>query len=118
MAKPSLDHAGIRVGDLDRSRQFYEGLLGLEVAPRPDFGLPGIWYTLGASQLHLIQNQPSDATIDPTAPHFAIVVEDLESVRDKLTKAGLEMLAVGSDVFWVKDPDGNTVELRTANAFR
>lgn len=118
MGKPILDHAGIRIADLDRSRQFYEGLLGLEVAARPDFGLPGIWYTLGASQLHLIQNEPSGAAIDPTAPHFALVVEDLESVRHKLTEAGLETLAVGADVFWVKDPDGNTVELRTANAFR
>ena len=31
-----LNHASVRISDLARSRAFYEGLLGLTAAPRPD----------------------------------------------------------------------------------
>lgn len=118
MPKRNLDHAAVRIRSVDQSRRFYEGLLGLEPAERPELGLPGMWYTLGASQLHLIENESVSSGIDPTGPHFAIVVDDLDAVRERLTKSGFEILEIGSELFWVRDPDGNTVELRTANAFR
>src|SRR5262249_10841346 len=111
-----LDHASVRIGDLERSRKFYEGTLGLAPAPRPNFGFPGMWYDLGAGQLHLIQNEASAARIDPTNPHFAIVVEEFDALRQRLQAAGVEMLEFGGDQFWVLDPDGNTVELRAAPA--
>ena len=53
-----LHHTSIRVADVERSRQFYEGLLGLAAVERPDLGMPGGWYGLGAGQLHLIQCDP------------------------------------------------------------
>jgi len=118
MAQRALDHAAVRIRDLDAARRFYEDLLGLKAAARPELGLPGMWYELGSAQLHLIQNEAGSGGIDPTGPHFAIVVDDLDAVREKLRTAGLEILEVGSELFWVRDPDGNTVELRTANAFR
>ena len=114
MGKRTLDHASIRIRDLERSRQFYEDVLGLEPTPRPDFGFAGAWYALGEGQLHLIQNERMTAGgIDPTDPHFAIRVDDLEAVRQRLTARGIEMVDFGGgDQFWVLDPDGNTVELR------
>jgi catechol 2,3-dioxygenase-like lactoylglutathione lyase family enzyme len=33
-----LNHASVRVGDLARSRAFYEGLLALRTGPRPESG--------------------------------------------------------------------------------
>lgn len=117
MAKRILDHAAIRTRDVDQSRKFYEGLLGLAPAERPELGLPGLWYALGGSQLHLIQNEGSSSGIDPTGPHFAIQVDDLDAVRERLRQAGLEILEIGSQVFWVRDPDGNTVELRSGDPF-
>jgi len=118
MAKRSLDHAGLRIQDVERSRAFYEGMLGLEPLPRPDFGFPGMWYALGGSQLHLLQNEPSGAPIDPTAPHFAIEVDDIDAIRERFHAAGVAMFELGPQIFWVRDPDGNTVEIRTAEAFR
>jgi catechol 2,3-dioxygenase-like lactoylglutathione lyase family enzyme len=116
MACRTLDHASIRVTDVERSRRFYEGVLGLTPAERPNFGFPGMWYQLGEGQLHLIQGEPvvaGDAPIDPTAPHFAIQVDDLDAMRRQLRAAGLNTLDLGSEQLWVLDPDGNTVELRT-----
>jgi glyoxylase I family protein len=106
-----LDHTALRIADLVRSRDFYEGLLGLRPAPRPDLGLPGAWYDLAGSQVHLIQqSQPMDG-IDPTGPHFALEVESLADVRRLLDQRGVPYLAFGDAQLWVRDPDGNVVEL-------
>jgi catechol 2,3-dioxygenase-like lactoylglutathione lyase family enzyme len=118
MAKRTLDHAAVRIADLPRSQNFYEGVLGLTPVPRPDFGFPGRWYGLGASQLHLIEREPAaSAGPDPTSPHFAIEVDDLAAVRQRLIDAGCEILELGEQL-WVRDPDGYTVELRGAAAMR
>jgi len=112
MASRVLDHSSVRIRDVQRSREFYEGILGLEPAPRPDLGIPGVWYALGRAQLHLIQRDGGNSGgIDPTNPHFAIEVEDIDALRLRLSAAGLEILDFGGQL-WVLDPDGNTVELR------
>jgi catechol 2,3-dioxygenase-like lactoylglutathione lyase family enzyme len=107
----SLNHASIRVGDLARSRAFYEGLLGLDTAPRPDLGFPGAWYAIGDSQLHLIQQQKVFEDIDPTDPHVALEVEDLAAVRRELDARGIAYRDFGGKQLWIVDPDGNVVEL-------
>ncbi len=115
MAKRMLDHASVRIGNLERARAFYEGLLGLERAERPDLGVRGEWYTLGQGQLHLIEGRSSGANeggIDPTDRHFAIQVDDLDAMRQQIKTAGIEMLDFGGQQLWIRDPDGNTVELR------
>ena len=117
MAQRLLDHTSICVTNVERSRQFYEGLLGLTPTERPDFGFPGMWYQLGEGPLHLIQRErtagpDNDATINAADPHFAIQVDDLEGLRRRIQAAGAEMLDFGSGQLWVHDPDGNTVELR------
>jgi glyoxylase I family protein len=108
-----LHHTSIRVADLERSRQFYDRLLGLSAIERPDLGMPGRWYGIGAGQLHLIQCEPLGMPIDPSGPHFAIEVDDLDAARRELAAAGAEMLDPGGSQLWVRDPDGNTVELTT-----
>jgi glyoxylase I family protein len=116
MVPRTLDHTSICVTNVDRSRQFYEGLLGLTPTQRPDFGFPGRWYQLGEGQLHLIQRERTgpagNTSIDPTDPHFAVQVDDLDAMRRRIQTAGLEMLDFGAEQLWVRDPDGNTVELR------
>ena len=111
MSKRTLDHASVRIANVDRSRKFYEGILGLMPAPRPDLGLPGMWYDLSQGQLHLIEREGRSGGIDPTEPHFAIQVDDLDAMRRTLKEAGIEVLDFGEQL-WVLDPDGNTVELR------
>jgi glyoxylase I family protein len=106
-----LDHTSVRITDLARSRAFYEGLLGLPPAPRPELGVPGAWYDVGGAQLHLIQQQKMLDGIDPTDPHFALEVDDLEEVKRALDARGVPYLQFGAAQLWIRDPDGNVVEI-------
>jgi catechol 2,3-dioxygenase-like lactoylglutathione lyase family enzyme len=113
MSRRTLHHVSIRVRDVERSRRFYEGMLGVAAAERPDLGFPGFWYRAGSSQIHLIgQEKLLDAGVDPSDPHFALEVDDLPALRRALDAAAIPYLALGDGVLWVRDPDGNTVELR------
>jgi len=111
MRPVQLHHTSIRVADIARSRAFYERFLGLTNIERPNFGFPGNWYALGAGQLHLIEAQSMGSGIDPSGPHFAIEVVDLDAARRDIAAAGLEVLDPGGNQLWIRDPDGYTVEL-------
>jgi glyoxylase I family protein len=100
------------VTSLDRSRQFYRGVLGLDEAPRPDFGFPGAWLVLGPQQVHLMELGP----VEPDRrQHFAIQVTDAEAIADELEAAGITVSrsfglpAAGKQVF-IADPDGHQIE--------
>ncbi|TMB43042.1 MAG: glyoxalase [Deltaproteobacteria bacterium] len=107
----ALQHVSIRSRDLARARDFYERLLGLPAVPRPELGFPGAWYGIGTNQLHLIAHEKLMEGIDPTDPHFALEVESLEAVRRELQTSGIPYLDFGGPQLWVRDPDGNVVEL-------
>jgi catechol 2,3-dioxygenase-like lactoylglutathione lyase family enzyme len=116
MKPKQLHHASVRVADLQRSREFYEKLIGLEQIERPELGFPGAWYGVGAGELHLIQNSALSLPIDPTGPHFAIQVGDLEEARRQVKEGGLEVVDFGGEQFWIRDPDGYTVEITSGRA--
>ena len=42
-----IDHVTIVVRDLNRSREFYVGLLGMEEVDRPSFSFAGAWFKAG-----------------------------------------------------------------------
>ena len=113
MIRPGkLHHSSLRVADFERSKKFYEGLLGFQSLPtRPNFPFAGAWYGLGEGQLHLIECNELNDGIDPRSAHFAIEVEDYEAMKKELESRGIEYLELGPQL-WIKDPDGNTVELR------
>src|SRR3989442_15850530 len=103
------DPVSARIAGRARSRAFYEGLLGLPMAPRPDLGFPGAWYDLGGAQLHLIEQRKMFEDIDPTDPHVALRVESVERGRRTLDARGLPYLHAGGPQLWIRDPDGNVV---------
>jgi glyoxylase I family protein len=106
-----LQHVSVRIGDLDRSREFYERLLGLGQAARPDLGFPGAWYEAGDCQIHLIGGGKMMEGIDPTDPHLALEVESLDEVRRQLDARGVKYFDFGGPQLWLHDPDGNVIEL-------
>ena len=117
-----LHHASFPVTDLERARGFYEGVLGLEPIERPDLGFPGAWYRAGECEVHLIvpfEGMDVGAPpheLNPMAVHTAFAIDDYSAVVARLNEAGLEVLELGEEAgqLWVRDPDGNIIELIAA----
>ena len=114
-----VDHVSFAVRDLARSLEFYRSVLGLELAPRPDLGIPGAWLQAGDAQVHLIE-VPADfdagrppAALNPAAGHAAFGIDDYDTALARLRAHDLDVLAFGesSGQMWVRDPDGNIIEL-------
>ncbi len=113
MSRPFLHHVAVRVRDVGQCQRFYEEILGVQAMERPEFGFPGAWYKAGSSEIHLISGEePTGGAINPLSPHLALEVDDLTSVRRALDAAGTPYLALGDGLLWVRDPDGNTIEVR------
>jgi catechol 2,3-dioxygenase-like lactoylglutathione lyase family enzyme len=115
-------HVGLRVGDLDRSLEFYQRL-GYEVVgtvPETEFGsltmlkLPGDPFV----SLELVHD-PGVGTITPVGlNHLVIQVEALHDAVAHLAALGIEAeqpnSPSGSEDFWttwLTDPDGYRIEL-------
>lgn len=110
-------HAALVVTDLEASQTFYGALLGLSAIERP-LGFPGIWYQIGAVQIHLIQAEAVISDLGNAKKwgrnrHLAFAVDNLEETKHTLQQAGylLQASASGRPAIFVKDPDGNLIEL-------
>ena len=112
-------HFSFTVSDLERSRRFYEDVLGLRPIPRPDFGFPGVWYQVGETQIHLIA-RPENATprdpkppLTPLANHSALEIASYDAARRALQRAEIAFFELGGEArqIFLHDPDGNTLEL-------
>ena len=112
-----LHHVSIPVppGQFDAGRAFYTGVFGLREIPPPASLGPGrvAWFDLGDCELHLFIED--DAHAFSSQRHLALVVDDLNRVRQRLTEHGV---AIEADVpienrprFFVHDPFGNRVEI-------
>jgi len=120
-------HHAVRIGksdeDLARAEDFYGRVLGLEKdTTRPYVpGIPGAWYNIGSNQIHLMGADgprvifPDGREGDPTVPHVALTVDDLNGMRQKLQQEGIdfwEVRATGVDQVFIRDPFGNQIELQ------
>jgi catechol 2,3-dioxygenase-like lactoylglutathione lyase family enzyme len=108
-----IDHVSVLITDVERSRRFYGGLLGLKEIARPrTFDFVVVWYDLGDQHLHLLlKDQP-----DTRSPrHFALRVRDAAAARDYFRAQGVRTEETtpipGADRFFLHDPDGNRIEV-------
>ena len=110
-------HATLLISNLEKSEHFYSTVLGLSKIDR-NLKFPGIWYQVGDFQIHLILVQ----TVIPDAVdsekwgrnrHLAFSVADLEAAKQQLIAhdCPIQMSASGRSALFVRDPDGNTIEL-------
>ena len=116
MRTNQLNHVGLHVADVARSRRFYEDVLCLEEIGRPAFDFPGAWYRLGMDQeLHLIAGVQGEPQSLGGANHLALRVDDLEACQAHLEEHGVEYRRQtrpdGVGQIYVFDPDGHSVEL-------
>ncbi|MEU8329303.1 VOC family protein [Micromonospora sp. NPDC048839] len=143
----SAAHVGIAVSDLDRSVAFYQALLGAEPVVRDESmhgagfaqaqGLPTTklryaTFNLDNLGIDLIQFQEpvgdaaQVAANRPGSMHLCFHVDDVRSVFDRMSAAGIEFLgqpytfadgevnppaAVGTEVAYFNDPDGTNLEI-------
>ena len=112
-------HATFLVSNLEKSRAFYEEVLGLAADPaRPDLGFPGVWYAVGADQqIHLMRLPDPEAGLErPTHGgrdrHVALGVDDLAQLTGRLDAAGISYTRSrsGRVALFCRDPDGNALE--------
>lgn len=106
----------VYVTDLDRSRRFYEGLLGLQFLCEM---APGVLLSAGDSQIYLEGGRTAAATPGMQSVGTSLCF-DCASVRlatSRLMEAGIPIvdeyreLAADFAMLRVQDPDGNVVEL-------
>jgi catechol 2,3-dioxygenase-like lactoylglutathione lyase family enzyme len=121
---PRINHVSINALDLRESVDFYVDLLGAELIPTPNFGLPVQWLALGRTQLHLFERD-----MTPTSHHhLGITVDALEPVYRAAERRGAfddkafgnHLVHLPGDVvqLYVRDPAGNLVEIDQAGADR
>jgi extradiol dioxygenase family protein len=131
-----LHHHGIRVGpskeDVTRARKFYGDVLGLSHDPgRPEIPtIDGYWMDVGGTaQIHLmgVEGQSKFAKgpgKDPSLPHVALAVADIQAARKELDSLNVEYWAAESVVgpqslqLFLKDPFGNIIELHQIDTCR
>ncbi|MEW6762368.1 MAG: VOC family protein [Pseudomonadota bacterium] len=111
-----IDHVQVAIppGADEAARAFYGGVLGLSEIPKPAplNASGGVWYTTGASQLHIGAEQ--GFTPNKKA-HPAFVVEEFEEYCALLRERGVavreEVQVYGRRRAGIEDPFGNRVEL-------
>src|SRR5580700_8654076 len=84
-----LDHFNIRTRNLADTVRFYEGVLGLEKGPRPNFAFPGAWmYSEGKAVVHLVDISKTDEPQKPDSGvvhHVAFASRDFAGMKRRLS---------------------------------
>ena len=130
MPVTELDHYFVRANDLERTRDFYCEVLGLEVMPRPDFPFPGYWLGVnGKIQVHMgphgIANaeryylgSSPDSAVDNSGvvDHIAFLATDPEAFRKRFERMGITPRNRYFPQFklyqsFIADPNGLLIEL-------
>jgi catechol 2,3-dioxygenase-like lactoylglutathione lyase family enzyme len=127
-----LNHFLLVAKNLEKTKRFYQQVLGLELAERPDFGFPGYWLKTGgdicvhlASQdpnkirdTFLLKKHPKGTKGSGSVDHIAFLAKDADQVRSRIQKNKVEMhFRSFPDAkpplfqIFLKDPDDVTIEL-------
>ncbi len=123
-----FEHIGMTVSDMDRSIEFYCGLLGLTLRlRRKSPGAEVAFLDAAGGQLEMVCLAGEPARRAREVPqgeagmrHMTFAVDDVEETWSRLERAGVQLQqkprpAHNSDVFskvaFVYDPDGIIVEL-------
>jgi catechol 2,3-dioxygenase-like lactoylglutathione lyase family enzyme len=124
-----LQHYTVESQDLERTKNFYVEVLGLEIGDRPPpLDFPGYWlYSGGTATVHLMgTRKPREGIVvrgtekkyEDTGrfDHIAFAATDVESVRERLRSKNVNFREsivprTGDTQFFLYDPDGVGVEL-------
>ncbi len=117
-----IHHISLIVADTRHALEFYSGLLCLPQVTRPALNFPGAWLAIGEQQLHLLELPNPDPTRERPEHagrdrHLALSVSGLEDLIANLEKQGIPYTRSrsGRDAIFCRDPDGNGIELISAD---
>jgi lactoylglutathione lyase len=121
-----INHVGLRVRSLETARAFYEQL-GFEFIVGPIGPEPVAVMTHPSGiNINFILNASSDASMSNVLmdlpekhtgiTHIALEIDDIEAVQQQLAAHAITItetveLPDGTVFFFVRDPDGNVIEL-------
>ena len=132
MALKTFEHVLILADDVDKTKNFYVDILGLEVGYRPDFPFKGYWLYLKdnkkAACIHLAmrkQDTGQDYYIGKkedvksgsgAIDHVAFNCEDIDGMKEMFDNKSIEYThrkvpGFPLEQLFVDDPDGVKVEL-------
>ena len=131
-----VNHVGLCVTDLVRSRRFYEDALGFTfqrdmqvpdsitgrmMRIEPPVGMSAVYLVRGSFLLELLHfdragNPPARQRVmnEPGLTHLSICVDDIDATAALAADLGGEVLAdtkLGGHVVMIRDPDGQLIEL-------
>ena len=122
----TIDHVTLVVKDLERSRQFYENVLGMTPSPRPDFPFPGLWFEAGQTWIHMNVEGPEAGPagmvpfegLSPSRGfHIAFMVNDCDAAAEQLRAMGVTIVTGprprpdGARQLYIYDPDNYLIEI-------
>ena len=122
-----LAHVGIFVDDVERSKKFYEEILGLECIEQCSFDADGNTFTCacmkkGSVCLELVQRRIGENPGDGMTDHVAYAVYNLYEIMEELKAKGIEfeseeqsfcgdMFPNGTKWIFFRGPDNEHIEL-------
>ena len=115
-----MRHIALKVGDMARSKKFYQEMLGMDVVWEPD--PHNVYLSSGCDNiaLHEISNEFAASAIEKQLDHFGFVVESIERVKELESEFVARGVAIvhpfkihrdGSASFYCADPDGIVIQM-------
>jgi catechol 2,3-dioxygenase len=119
-----IGHVHLKVADIDRALEFWQGVLGFDVTHR--YGDQAVFLSAGGYHHHIGLNTWDSRGGPPPAPgttglyHVAVRYPDRKTLAETLLRvrsAGIRLDGAAdhgvSEALYLRDPDGNGVELYT-----
>ena len=108
-----IQHINIQISDRERTREWYEQVLGAEFLDRgPELNKRQLQLRIGSGEIH-----STDSPNPNPSGHFALEIHDWDEMIANLDALGVPYAAPtireysGGHSTYIKDPDGNMIEL-------
>lgn len=117
MTIEGMNHFTVLSKELEKSKNFYIGVLGLTEGYRPPFAFPGAWlYAGNQAILHIMAGKPMPTDAAGVIDHMAFTATNLQDTVDTLKRHGIpydlhRLKGLNIWQLFCHDPDGAKVEL-------
>ncbi len=108
-----IQHINIQISDRDRTRDWYEKVLGAEFLDRgPELNKRQLQFRIGSGEIHT-----TDSPNPAPSGHWAVEIQDWDELIANLDALGVKYAPPTVRAYsnghstYVNDPDGNMIEL-------